>query len=207
VQKLAGRLRKEGDGGILHRLWGRASKRKIPEAVRQKAVKLVQRDYRDYGPTLAAEYLAEKHRLPVSLEKLRQWMIEAGVWKRKRRRVEEVHIWRARRSQEESPIQLFNDFKRESYQWGEPLMADRCWPFAQEVTGIKSRRASSHACKSKCFLDSVGTYPKKRIGETPGWARREKHLSSPKRFLRLNAPVSDPATGQSAHGIFKIPMC
>jgi len=33
----------------------------------------------------------------VSKETLRQWLIEAGVWKRQRRRVEEVHVWRARR--------------------------------------------------------------------------------------------------------------
>ena len=58
VRKLVARLRKEGDGGILHRLGGRASKRKIPEAVREKAVKLVQREYRDFGPTLATECLA-----------------------------------------------------------------------------------------------------------------------------------------------------
>jgi hypothetical protein len=98
VRKLEARLRQEGDRGILHRLRGRASKRKIPEAVRRKAVQLVAQEYRDFGPTLAAEYLAEKHRLPVSKETLRQWLIEAGVWKRKRRRVEEVHVWRARRA-------------------------------------------------------------------------------------------------------------
>ena len=105
VRKLVARLRKEGDGGILHRLRGWASKRKIPEAVRRKAVKLVQREYRDFGPTLAAEYLAEKHRLQVSKETLRQWLIAAGLWKRKRRRVEEVHLWRARRACCGEPVQ------------------------------------------------------------------------------------------------------
>ncbi len=98
VRKLVARLRKEGDGGILHRLRGRASKRKIPEAVRAKFVRLVKREYADFGPTLAAEYLAKEQGLRVSKETLRQWLMEAGVWKRKRRRVEEVHVWRARRS-------------------------------------------------------------------------------------------------------------
>jgi DNA-binding Lrp family transcriptional regulator len=97
VRTLVARLRQEGDGGILHRLRGRASQRKIPEAVREKAVRLVQREYRDFGPTLATEYLAEQHGLGVSKETLRQWLIAGGVWKRKRRRVEEVHVWRARR--------------------------------------------------------------------------------------------------------------
>src|SRR3989449_6742167 len=96
VRKLVARLRKEGDGGILHRLRGRASKRKIPEAVRQRAVRLVRREYADFGPTLAAEYLAKEHRVEVSKETLRKWLSEAGVWKRKRRRVEEGHVWRAR---------------------------------------------------------------------------------------------------------------
>jgi len=98
VRKLVGRLRKEGDVGILHRLRGRASKRRIPEAVREKAVKLVKREYGDFGPTLAAEYLAERHRVKMSKETLRKLLMEAGVWKRQRRRVEEVHVWRARRA-------------------------------------------------------------------------------------------------------------
>jgi DNA-binding Lrp family transcriptional regulator len=98
VRKLLVRLREEGDGGILHRLRGRASKRRLPEAVRQKIVKLVKREYGDFGPTLAAEYLAKRHGIQVSKETLRQILMAAGVWKRKRRRVEEVHVWRARRA-------------------------------------------------------------------------------------------------------------
>lgn len=97
VRKLVARLRKEGDGGILHRLRGRASKRKLDAAVRAKVVRLVKRAYIDFGPTLAAEYLGEKHGVVVSKESVRQILMEAGVWKRKRRRVEEVHVWRARR--------------------------------------------------------------------------------------------------------------
>lgn len=97
VRKLVSRLKKEGDGGILHRLRGRASKRKLGAAVRAKVVRLVKREYPDFGPTLAAEYLGEKHGVVVSKESVRQILMEAGVWKRKRRRVEEVHVWRARR--------------------------------------------------------------------------------------------------------------
>jgi hypothetical protein len=66
--------------------------------VREKLVKLVKREYADFGPTLAAEYLAERHGMEVSKETLRQVLMAAGVWKRKRRRVEEVHVWRPRRA-------------------------------------------------------------------------------------------------------------
>jgi hypothetical protein len=59
---------------------------------------LVKREYADFGPTLAAEYLAAQHGVQVSKETLRQMLMAAGVWKRRRRRVEEVHVWRARRA-------------------------------------------------------------------------------------------------------------
>ena len=73
VRKLLARLRQEGDRGILHRLRGRASKRRLAEAVRQKVVRLVKREYADFGPTLAAEYLAEQHGVEISKETLRQY--------------------------------------------------------------------------------------------------------------------------------------
>src|SRR6266700_530635 len=87
VRKLVARLRKDGDGGILHRLRGRPSKRKLCEAVRAKGVHLVKREYDDLGPTHADEYLAEWHGVVVSKESVRQILMEEGVWKRKRRRV------------------------------------------------------------------------------------------------------------------------
>src|SRR2546428_13367143 len=62
VRKLVARLRKEGDGGILHRLRGRASKRKIPEAVGARAVGLGRGESADFGPPLAAEYLVKERR-------------------------------------------------------------------------------------------------------------------------------------------------
>ena len=53
MRDLVKRLGKEGDGGILHRLRGRGAKGRIAEAVREKVVRLVKREYRDFGPTLA----------------------------------------------------------------------------------------------------------------------------------------------------------
>jgi transposase InsO family protein len=61
-------------------------------------VKLVKAKYGDFGPTLACEYLAKNDGVEVSKETLRQMLIAAGLRRGKRRRVEEVHVWRARRS-------------------------------------------------------------------------------------------------------------
>lgn len=99
VRKLLARMRKEGDRGVVHRLRGRESNRKIAEPVREKAVALVKREYGDFGPTLAREYLAERHGIEVSRETLRQWMMGAQLWKPRRARIERVHTWRPRRAQ------------------------------------------------------------------------------------------------------------
>ncbi len=98
-RKLLARMRKEGDRAVIHRLRGRRSNRKIPEPVRNKAVGLVRKEYRDFGPTLASEYLAERHQVRVSRETLRGWMIRAQLWKPRRARIERVHTWRPRRAQ------------------------------------------------------------------------------------------------------------
>jgi DNA-binding Lrp family transcriptional regulator len=99
VRKLLAKMRKKGDRAAVHGLRGRNSNRKIPEAVRERAVKLVKQEYGDFGPTLASEYLGERHGLEVSRETLRGWMIGAGLWRPRRARVERVHTWRARRAQ------------------------------------------------------------------------------------------------------------
>jgi len=99
VRKLLARMRQQGDRAVLHRLRGRRSNRKIPDAVRAKAVGLVSKEYRDFGPTLASEYLAERHRVRVSRETLRGWMIGAQLWKPRRARLGRVHTWRPRRAQ------------------------------------------------------------------------------------------------------------
>src|SRR2546425_2936267 len=98
VRKLLVRVRKGGDGGIAHRGRGRRSNRRLPESLRTQTLKLVQAKYRDFGPTLACEYLAKDHQVEVSKETLRQWLIGAGRRRVKRRKAEEVHVWRPRRS-------------------------------------------------------------------------------------------------------------
>jgi hypothetical protein len=54
--------------------------------------------YRGFGPTLASEYLAKKHNIEVSRETVRQWMIEAKLWRARQQRIEKIHEWRARRT-------------------------------------------------------------------------------------------------------------
>ena len=98
VRRLQQRLRRQGDAGIVHRLRARSSNRKIPEALRQRALGVLrQACYSGFGPTLAAEHLARQG-IRVSRETLRHWMNAAGLWQTRRRTVKRVHVWRPRRS-------------------------------------------------------------------------------------------------------------
>jgi DNA-binding Lrp family transcriptional regulator len=103
VRALLQRIKQEGDGGVVHRLRGRPSNRKLSKALKRRVVEVFAkqkraRQWHDYGPTLAAEELARDYQLVVSKETLRQWLMEAGLWKARRARVERVHSWRARRA-------------------------------------------------------------------------------------------------------------
>ena len=103
VRALLQRIKQEGDGGVVHRSRGRPSNRKLPKTLKRRVVEVFAKQKRakqwhDYGPTLAAEELARDYQLVVSKETLRHWLIEAGLWKVRRARVERVHRWRARRA-------------------------------------------------------------------------------------------------------------
>jgi hypothetical protein len=50
--------------------------------------------WHDYGPTLAAEELAEDYGIQVNWETLRQWLIAAKLWRAQRSRIERVHLGR-----------------------------------------------------------------------------------------------------------------
>jgi transposase len=96
VRRLLNAYRLGGGGAIAHRARGRPSNNKITDEVRDQAVRLVRSTYPDFGPTLAAEMLAEKHQLKVSRETLRKWMIEAGLWlsREQRRRFHQPRLRR-----------------------------------------------------------------------------------------------------------------
>ena len=85
VRRLLKRLKESGDRGLIHRLRGRPSNRRLPAELRQKILAEYQRCYHGFGPTLASEKLAEQG-LHVSPDTLRRWLLAAGLWEGKRKR-------------------------------------------------------------------------------------------------------------------------
>jgi transposase len=99
VKRLLYALKKRGDKAVIHGLRGKASNQRIGKSVEEEAIQILSADlYKGFGPTLAAEYLADKHDIEVSKETVRQWMIRAKLWRAKEQKVTAVHVWRPRRS-------------------------------------------------------------------------------------------------------------
>src|SRR5467141_283076 len=97
VRRLLLRLREEGDRAVIHGLRGRPSNRKFAVTFEQKVLARIRQRYADFGPTLAAEHLAQEG-LPVSRETLRKWMAKASLWRPRSQRVKTIHVWRERRA-------------------------------------------------------------------------------------------------------------
>jgi hypothetical protein len=73
-------MKRRRDAVVAHGLRGLPSSRKISADTEQEAIAILSRPvYRGFKPTLAAEYLAQKHDIDVRRETVRYWMIGQAV--------------------------------------------------------------------------------------------------------------------------------
>ncbi|GAC1690721.1 MAG: ISNCY-like element ISTde1 family transposase [Candidatus Acidiferrum sp.] len=91
AKRLWKRYREQGAKGLRHRGAGRVSARAKPGRFRWRVMKLVREKYGEgegerFGPTLAAEHLASEDGMRIDAETLRRWMLEEGLWRRRRKR-------------------------------------------------------------------------------------------------------------------------
>jgi transposase len=91
VKRLWRQYGEMGSRGLQHGNVGRASHRSKPAKFRRQVLRLIQRKYSGseeerFGPTLAAEHLAEEDGMVIDHETLRRWMLAEGLWNRRRRR-------------------------------------------------------------------------------------------------------------------------
>jgi transposase len=91
AKRLYRRYRTEGATGLPHWSAGRRSNAARDAAARARILALVREKYSGpiderFGPTLAAEHLATEDGVQVHHDTLRRWMLEAGLWSRRRKR-------------------------------------------------------------------------------------------------------------------------
>jgi transposase len=91
AKRLWRRYRQMGREGLKHGNVGRPSNRGKPMKLRRRVLNLVRKKYSGseeerFGPTLAAEHLAEEDGIVVDHETLRRWMLAEHLWSRQRKR-------------------------------------------------------------------------------------------------------------------------
>lgn len=105
IRNIIVKLKAKGDKGIAHGNRGRSSPHKMASDQEDLIAEIVGRRYSDFGPTLAAEKLAECEGIKVSNEKMRQIMLEKGLWKRRRKR-RKIYRWRERKAHFGEMVQM-----------------------------------------------------------------------------------------------------
>jgi len=106
LRRIERRYAAQGAAGLVHRLRGRRSNRKLDASLVVHVQQLIGACYSDFGPTLACEMLAERHGIVLSVESVRSLMRQAGLWQAKRKRCKPIHPMRKRHARCGELIQI-----------------------------------------------------------------------------------------------------
>ena len=91
VKRLVQRYRNEGPSGLVSHRRGKRPNNSFSTEFRSTVISLIKGRYADFGPTFACEKLREIHGLSLSVETLRKWMIEEGLWRERRRKIARIY--------------------------------------------------------------------------------------------------------------------
>lgn len=98
AKRLKAGVIKEGAKGIIHKLRGKDGNNKINKKLLKEVKQIIQREYPDFGPTLATEKLMEINKINLSVTTVRNLMIEEEFFKPKKRKQNQEHRqWRERK--------------------------------------------------------------------------------------------------------------
>jgi hypothetical protein len=111
MKRIRKRYREQGVRGLISLRKGRPSSNRKSVAFQQQVMGTVRAKYADYGPTLAAEKLIERHGLLVSKETLRKWMVKEGLRKENQRKKQRIYQRRTRRSRLGALIQIDGSYE------------------------------------------------------------------------------------------------
>lgn len=106
VRRIVKRVREEGEKGITHRLRGREGNRRVDRKIRDKVIEVYRKVYEGFGPRLASEKLLEREKIRVHEETLRLWLLEEGLWKKRKGQKEKKRSWRARKDHYGEMVQM-----------------------------------------------------------------------------------------------------
>jgi hypothetical protein len=111
IRRLKKKVRVGGIKGLIHGNRGKSSNRSIPEEERKQIAVLLHKHYPDFGPTFAAEKLAERHGIKRDKGTIRTIQIDEGLWQSKQKKKEEHREWRQRKANKGEMIQYDGSYE------------------------------------------------------------------------------------------------
>ena len=158
VKRLCRSYRQAGAAGLVSKRRGRPSNHRITEVERARVIGLIKARYQGFGTTLAAEYLRAQEGFGYSVETLRGWMREAGLWSAKRKGRRAVHGLRERRARFGELVQIDGS----PHDWFEGR-GPRCTlvAFIDDATGRIVYARFEPAESSLAYLDALRAYLRK----------------------------------------------
>ncbi|MEK7152773.1 MAG: ISNCY family transposase [Patescibacteria group bacterium] len=148
LRRLATKYRAKGTAGLANQARGKPSNRRLLQDLKDQAIELVRTKYSDFGPTLAAEKLAERDNIRIGTETLRGLMAAAGLWKPKQRKA--IHRTRRERRSCYGDMAQFDGCRHD---WFEGRLPDGAW-----ATLLASRDDANNMVRA-WFLPYEGTRP------------------------------------------------
>lgn len=106
ICRLMKRYREEGCKGLRSKHRGRISPKRKDPKIRSQVLHLMENLYHDFGPTFAVEKLNELHQIVLGRETLRQWLIQEGRWRPKKKKEFRIHPRRPRRARRGALVQI-----------------------------------------------------------------------------------------------------
>lgn len=190
IRRLVAAYRQLGAKGLQSRQRGKNSNRQHTEDFKQTILRHVKKDYADFGPTLASEKLHERQQLQVNKETLRQWMIDAGFWKTKRRKVSSIHQQRVRRSSLGELVQIDGS----PHDWFEGRRTPCCLlVFIDDATGQLLQLRFEEAETTAGYFRMVRAHLQQH-------GRPLAYYSDKHGVFRVNMPESLSGTGETQFG-------
>lgn len=173
---------------------GKPSNRAKPKEFKDNVLNIVRENYNDFGPTLAAEKLEERHNIKINHSTLRGWMIEADIFNNKNRKATKIHQSRERRDCFGELVQIDGSH----HDWFEGR-ADKCCliVFIDDATGVvycRFEKSETTLGYMRATKDYIATYgkpvefysDKHAIFKSPGKAVKPKESQFQRACRELN---------------------
>lgn len=194
IGRILKKYKKYGVKAIISKRRGKKSNRAYSDEFKQKAISIVKENYYDFGPTLAAEKLTENHNINIHFTTLRNWMIEEGVFRTKKRKSKIIHQSRERRDCFGELIQIDGSH----HDWFEGRR-DKCCliVFIDDATGLtycrfeESETTLGYMRATKDYIQTYGKpvsfySDKHTIFKSPGNATKPNETQFQRALRELN---------------------